>query len=90
MEKISVTLTNAVGLHARPASLLTKLANNFECNIEFYKNENPGKKGKLKSILSVLALGAAQGDILTFEANGRDEKEAVKAIDAFIKGGCGE
>lgn len=90
MEKITVTLTNPVGLHARPASLLTKLVKGYECEIELYKNGDSSKKHQPKSILSVMALGAKNGDNLTFEANGKDEKEAIKAIEEFVKSGCGE
>ncbi|MSS11333.1 HPr family phosphocarrier protein [Clostridium sp. WB02_MRS01] len=90
MEKVTVTVTNPVGLHARPASLLTKLVKGFECEIEFYKNGDVTKKHLTKSIVSVMALGAVKGDELTFEANGKDEKEAIKAIEEFAKSGFGE
>lgn len=90
MEKVTVTVVNAVGIHARPASLLTKLVKGFECDIEVYKNENENKRHQPKSILSLMALGAVKGDKLTFEANGKDEKTAVKAIEEFVRNGCGE
>lgn len=90
MEKITVTVINDLGLHARPASLLTKLVKGFDCDIEFYKNDNVKKKHQPKSILSVIASGTVKGDKLTFEANGSDEKEAINVIEEFIKNGCGE
>jgi phosphocarrier protein HPr len=90
MEKVTVTVTNPVGLHARPASQLTKVVKGFECDIEFYKNGDAAKKYQPNSILSVMAMGALKGDKLTFEANGKDEKEALKAIEEFVKSGCGE
>jgi phosphocarrier protein len=90
MEKITVTVTNPVGLHARPASLLTKLVKGYACDIQFYKNGDETKKHQPKSILSVMALGAVKGDKLTFEADGADEKEAIKAIEEFVNNGCGE
>lgn len=90
METVTVTVVNPGGLHARPASLLTKLVKGFECEIELYKNGDTSKKHQPKSILSVMALGAIKGDNLTFEANGKDEKEAIKAIEEFVKNGCGE
>lgn len=90
MEKITVTVTNPTGLHARPASLLTNLVKKFSSDIEFYKNEDDTKKHQAKSILAVMAIGAVRGDQLTFEANGIDEEEAIKVIAEFIKNGCGE
>jgi len=90
MEKITLTLTNPQGLHARPASLLTKVVKDFKCELYFYKNNVDTKKYQPKSILSVMSVGAASGDQLTFVADGNDEKEAIKAIAAFIQSGCGE
>ncbi len=90
MEKITLTLTNAQGMHARPASLLTKLVKDFQSEIYFYKNDIDNKKYQPKSILSVMSVGAMKGDKLTFVAEGSDEKEAIKAIKEFIEGGCGE
>lgn len=90
MEKITLTLMNAEGLHARPASLLTKVVKNFKSDINFYKNENDLKKYQPKSILSVMSVGAIKGDQLTFVAEGEDEKEAIEAVKAFIQSGCGE
>ncbi|WP_070000745.1 HPr family phosphocarrier protein [Cellulosilyticum sp. I15G10I2] len=90
MEKITLTLTNPQGMHARPASLLTKLVKDFKSEIYFYKNDIDNKKYQPKSILSVMSVGAAQGDKLTFVAEGSDEKEAIGAITTFIQSGCGE
>lgn len=90
MEKITLTLLNPEGLHARPASLLTKVVKNFKCDIYFYKNDLDAKKYQPKSILSVMSVGAVKGDQLTFVADGEEEKEAIKAITEFIKSGCGE
>lgn len=90
MESVTVTITNPFGLHSRPTSLLIKIVKEFECEIELFKNGNSGNKQKAKSMISVMALGAVKGDQLTFEAEGKDEKEAIKAIKTFITNGCGE
>lgn len=90
MQTVTVTVTNEVGLHARPASLLTNLVKKYSCEMEVYKNGNEGKKHQPKSILSVMALGAKRGDEITFMAEGTDEKEAIEAIGEFVRNGCGE
>lgn len=90
MEKITLTLNNPQGLHARPASLLTKVVKDFKSDLYFYKNGIDTKKYQPKSILSVMSVGAAKGDQLTFVAEGNDEKEAIAAIAEFIQSGCGE
>jgi len=90
MEKVTVTVVNEVGLHARPASLLTKLVKDFDCEIDVFKNGIEGKRYQPKSILSIMAMGAMKGDKLTFEVKGRAEKEAARAIEDFMRNGCGE
>lgn len=90
MKTVTVTVVNQIGLHARPASLLTNLAKKFNCDIEFYKNGDDQKKHQPKSIISIMALGAKKGDELTFIANGPEEENALSEIEAFINSGCGE
>ncbi|MBC7960910.1 MAG: HPr family phosphocarrier protein [Vallitaleaceae bacterium] len=90
MEKVTLVLENAEGLHARPASLLTKVVKGFKSDLYFIKNDVDTKRYQPKSILSVMSVGAAKGDLLTFVAEGEDEKEAIKAITEFIQSGCGE
>lgn len=90
MEKVTVTVPNPMGLHARPASQLTNLVKSFKCNLKLYKNGDATKIYQPKSIISIMAMGAAKGDQLTFEADGIDEKEAIKAIEEFVINGCGE
>ena len=90
MEKITFTLMNAEGLHARPASLMTKVVKSFKSDIVFYKNNEEKRTFQAKSILSVMASGSFKGDQLTFIAEGEDEKAAIEAIAEFVQNGCGE
>lgn len=87
MYKDKVTVINESGLHARPASMLVKLAKEFSSDIKLISQD---KNGVAKSILSVMSLNLAKGDEVEIEAVGQDEKEAVKALVTFIKEGCGE
>lgn len=90
MQTVTVKIINEVGLHARPASLLTNLVKGYSSNIELYKNGNTEKKHQARSILSVMALGAKKGDELTILVEGPDEKVAIKVIEEFVVNGCGE
>lgn len=90
MKQITVTVTNEVGIHARPASLLTKIVQKYESEIEVYKNGDEEKKHQPRSILSLMAMGAKKGDKLIFTANGHDEEAALAEIKAFIESGCNE
>ena len=81
MEKVSIKLTNPLGLHARPAALFVKEANRFESEIEI---EYKGNTINGKSIIGIMSLGAFQGEEITIIANGVDEKEAVEELKKVI------
>ena len=53
-----VTITNQVGLHARPATFFIQKANEFKCSISVEKND---RKVNAKSLLGVLSMGITRG-----------------------------
>ncbi len=73
----TVEIKNRAGLHARPAALIVKKANEF--NSEIYI-ELDDMKVNGKSIMGIITLGANYKSILKISAEGDDEKEAVEAI----------
>lgn len=77
-----VTVANTQGLHARPADLFARLANQFQSRIEVVKC-NECVDGK--SVLGILTLGAQQGASLTLQAFGEDAEEAVEALARLIE-----
>ena len=85
-----VILKNATGLHARPGSNFAMKALNFKSSIFVSRSTEPEKKFNGKSLMKLLALGINQGEEIVIEANGEDEKEAVKSLVEFIHSGCGE
>lgn len=87
MIRKEVTIKNKLGLHARPASLLVKLASSFESDVQLIKDDT---EVNAKSILGVMMLAAAQGNVITIVANGKDEDQAVKAIVELIENKFGE
>lgn len=70
------------GLHARPASMLTKLCGKFKSTIKLIKET---KEIDPKSLLGVMTLGAACGDSLVIQVEGEDEAVAVASILEFFK-----
>lgn len=78
-EKVSrtVVVNNAQGIHARPADLIVRLAQQYQAKIEFVK-DNYRVDGK--SILELLTLAAVQGTQLTVEAIGPDAQAALEAL----------
>jgi phosphocarrier protein HPr len=82
MIRKKVTVTNAEGIHARPASALVKLAAKFKSEFYIYSH---GYQINGKSILGVLTLAAECGAELELEFKGEDEKEAMEAIVKLFK-----
>lgn len=82
MYEQKVTLTNEIGLHARPASIFIRAAVKFPCDITVERN---GRSYNAKSIMSVLSMSASNGDELTLKASGDNEEEAVKTLVDVIE-----
>ena len=82
MKQFSDTIIDPIGLHARPASELVKLAATFESDVKIISQ---GRSGNAKSILNVMALGVKQGQEITIEVSGADEETAVAKIEAELK-----
>ena len=82
-----VTVTNAEGLHLRPANALASLAKDFRSTIQVCHR---GETVDGKSIMSLATLGAGQGVQLTILATGDDADEALDAIEALFTAGFGE
>ncbi len=87
MKRKEVEIKNKLGLHARPASLLVKLAGKFESEIQLAKDDT---EINAKSILGVMMLAAGPGQSITITADGPDAEEAVDAIASLIDSGFGE
>ncbi len=76
------SLTNELGLHARPASRFVQLANEFESDITVVKE---GEEANAKSISDILKLEVSQGSQITVRARGEDEEEAVEELLDLIE-----
>lgn len=90
MEKVIISVANATGLHARPASQLAMKALGFHSSITIARSKEMDKKVNAKSLMKMLSLGISQGEEIVLEATGDDEKQAIATLEEFIKSGCGE
>lgn len=82
-EAVHVTVRNELGLHARPAALLARLAAGFDAQVRI-------GGVNAASVLEIMKLGAIGGDRLAVEAGGPQAAEAVAAVVEAIEGGFGE
>jgi phosphocarrier protein HPr len=81
------TIVNPLGLHARPAAQLVRLASSFAADILLSKD---GLDVNGKSIMGVMMLGAECGSALRIRATGSDAEQAVEALAKLIADGFGE
>ncbi len=81
MIEAKATVANRLGLHARPAAELVKIANRFESEIQIAKD---GIWVNGKSILGVMTLAAERGSEVSIKAEGPDADAAVAAIADLI------
>jgi phosphotransferase system HPr (HPr) family protein len=77
MPTTQFTLTNDVGLHARPAALFVQKAATFTSTIRVGKGD---AEANAKSLLSLLKLDVRSGDTVTVTAEGEDADEALPAL----------
>jgi phosphotransferase system HPr (HPr) family protein len=80
----TVTIVNPQGLHARPADLFARRANQFDATIQVIKG-NECVDGK--SILSILTLAAGEGSQLEIIASGQDADAALMALCELVEQG---
>ena len=82
-----VKISNAIGLHARPATFFIQKANTYQSSIWVEKDD---RKVNAKSLLGVLSLGIAKGMTITLIADGQDEDAALDGLTALINSGFAE
>ncbi len=87
MLKKTLTIINRLGLHARAAAKLVKLASQFESEV-LVKRKQREVNGK--SIMGVMLLAAAQGTEIELSIDGADEAVAMASISDLVKSGFGE
>ncbi|HLO01316.1 MAG TPA: HPr family phosphocarrier protein [Pyrinomonadaceae bacterium] len=85
----TLLIKGRLGLHARAAAKLVRLASSFQSQVVLQRVEG-GVTADAKSILSVLMLAASRGTQLHVRAEGADEEVAMAAIEQLFAEGFGE
>jgi phosphoenolpyruvate-protein phosphotransferase (PTS system enzyme I) len=84
-----VRVTSRLGLHARAAANLVRVANQFASKVTLQRVDGE-VQADAKSILSVLMLAASRGTELRLVANGSDESLALETVAALFARGFDE
>ncbi|MDX6765699.1 MAG: HPr family phosphocarrier protein [Candidatus Methylacidiphilales bacterium] len=77
-----LVVQNKLGLHARPAAMFVRVANQYPCDIHVEK-DNEQVNGK--SIMGLMMLAAGCGSQLKITVQGEKGAEALDAIEALIQ-----
>ncbi|MEO0454107.1 MAG: HPr family phosphocarrier protein [Verrucomicrobiota bacterium] len=79
---IEVEIRNKLGMHARPAAMFVRIANQFQSEILVEKD---GEEVNGKSIMGLMMLAAGCGSQLKLTANGEDSDQALEALKELIE-----
>lgn len=81
MPQKDFTITNQLGIHARPAAQFVKIANTFPCDIRVEKDDDEVDG---KSILGLMMLAAGHGSVISVTTEGEQADEALEALGELI------
>jgi phosphocarrier protein len=83
MKSFDYTITDEIGIHARPAGILVKEAKNYKSTITL--TTAAGKSADVRKLMALMALAVKNGDTVTISAEGEDEDTAIAAMEEFFK-----
>lgn len=87
MVKESVRIENESGIHARPATEISKTAMQFKCNVDLIVD---GKKVNAKSPIMIMAAGIKSNTKLEIACDGEDEEKALEEIKKVFENQFGK
>ncbi len=82
MKTFEYTVTDGLGIHARPAGLIAKTAKEFSSEIVISKD---GKSAVCTKLMAIMGLGVKCGDRITVTVSGSDEEAAEKAMRELLE-----
>ena len=82
MKTFEYTITDPVGIHARPAGILVKEIKKYASAVTVTKGE---KSVNALKLMALMGMGIKQGDTVRVDVEGGDEAAVAAAIEAFLK-----
>ncbi len=83
MKQFEYTIKDPLGIHARPACLLAKVAKGVGDTVVTVTKE--GTTVKASQLMKLMGLGVKNGDTITVAAEGPAEDEAIEAVKKFVE-----
>ena len=82
MREFSYTITDEIGLHARPAGQLAKQVKAYESAVTISCGE---RKAAMKKLMAVMAMAVKQGETVTVTIEGPDEDKAAEELEQYFR-----
>ena len=82
MKSFDYTISDPAGIHARPAGILVKELKGWNGSVTVTKD---GQSVDARKLMTLLGMGARQGDAVTVRVEGEDEEEVAARIEEFFK-----
>jgi phosphotransferase system HPr (HPr) family protein len=83
MTTFSYTITDPLGIHARPAGLFIKKLEEFKSTITISRDDT-GEFCKGGKLFALMKLRIKKGMTITVKAEGEDESAAIEAAQSFL------
>ena len=83
MKQFTYTITDPVGIHARPAGLLVKAVKALDSAVTIAKAD--GKSAGGAKLMALMGLGIKQGETVTVTLEGSNEDANAASLEQFFK-----
>jgi len=86
MSERTATIASRVGLHARPAAIFAEAVNAQDVDVTIALEGDPADDAMdASSILSLMSLGAAHGQVVVLRAEGAGADEALETLAQILE-----
>lgn len=83
MKEFTYTITDPIGIHARPAGLLAKQAKSLESTVTVIKSD--GRSAIATKLMAIMTLSIKQGETVTVTVEGSNEEADAAAMEQFFR-----
>jgi phosphotransferase system HPr (HPr) family protein len=90
MVEATITVRHRVGLHAGPAAMFARMAQQFQADITVKNITRDTPPMNAKSIINIFKVAVGQHHTIHLTANGSDEQEALAALVGLIENNFGD
>lgn len=84
MKQFTYTITDPVGVHARPAGLLAKAAKALDSTVTVAKADG-SKSAAATKLMALMGMGIKTGETVTVTVEGGNEEANAAAMEQFFK-----